>query len=68
MHTTQYCRYEREESELKTSIIIKICKLYKVSADYLLDIKITTDDYEIYEKKCSHVFVQYAQKNNEIKR
>lgn len=39
MHTTQYCRYEREESELKTSIIIKICKLYKVSADYLLGLK-----------------------------
>lgn len=32
-------RYEREEIDLSTDMIIKICKFFDVSADYLLGIK-----------------------------
>lgn len=35
-HTTQYQRWERGESEIPAHIIIKLCKYYNVSADYIL--------------------------------
>lgn len=36
MQREQYRRYEAGINEIKVSFIIKICKLYNVSADYLL--------------------------------
>ena len=35
----QYRRYENGQNEIKASHIIKFCKLYKISADYLLGLK-----------------------------
>ena len=35
-HTTQYQRWERGESEIPVHIVIELCKLYNVSADYIL--------------------------------
>ncbi len=35
-HTTTYQRWERGESEIPCHIVIKLCKLYNVSADYIL--------------------------------
>lgn len=32
----QYRRYEKGINEVKASFIVKICKLYNVSADYIL--------------------------------
>lgn len=32
----QYRRYEAGINEIKASFIIKVCKLYNISADYLL--------------------------------
>ena len=32
-------KYEREERDLSTELTIKICKLFKVSADYLLGLE-----------------------------
>ena len=32
----QYRRYETGINEIKASFLIKVCKLYNVSADYLL--------------------------------
>lgn len=32
-------RYEREEIDLSTDMIIKICKFFEVSSDYLLGLK-----------------------------
>lgn len=32
----QYRRYETGANEIKASFIIKVCKLYDISADYLL--------------------------------
>ncbi len=34
--TTQYRRWEAGESEIPAHIVIELCKLYKVSADWLL--------------------------------
>ncbi len=36
MNREQYRRYEVGMNEIKASFIIKICKYYNVSADYLL--------------------------------
>ena len=33
---TMYARYERGANEMPVRHLIKLCKLYKVSADYLL--------------------------------
>ncbi len=33
---TMYARYEREANELPLRHFVKLCKLYNVSADYLL--------------------------------
>ena len=35
-HTTTYQRWERGESEIPCHIVIRLCKLYNVSADYIL--------------------------------
>lgn len=39
----QYRRYETGINEIKASFIIKVCKFYNVSADYLLGF---TDTYQ----------------------
>ncbi len=36
---TMYARYERGANELPIRHLIKLCQLYHVSADYLLDIE-----------------------------
>ena len=36
VHTTQYRRWELGETEIPVHILIKLCKYYKVSADYIL--------------------------------
>ena len=36
---TMYARYERGANELPIRHLIKLCKLYNVSADYILGIK-----------------------------
>ena len=35
-HTTTYRRWEAGEREIPTHIIIELCKIYNVSADYIL--------------------------------
>ena len=39
--TTQqvYSRYEKGENEMPIRHLIKLCEIYKVSADYILNIK-----------------------------
>lgn len=44
----QYRRYETGMNEIKASFIIKVCKLYNVSADYVLGI---TNTYKPMPKK-----------------
>lgn len=44
----QYRRYETGINEVKASFIIKICKLYNVSADYILGL---TNEYKELPKK-----------------
>ncbi len=36
---TMYARYEREANELPIRHLKKLCELYNISSDYLLDIK-----------------------------
>ncbi len=36
---TMYARYERGANELPIRHLIKLCKYYKVSADYILGLK-----------------------------
>lgn len=36
---TMYARYERGANELPIRHLIKLCELYKVSADYILGLK-----------------------------
>lgn len=36
---TMYARYEREANELPIRHLVTLCKLYNISADWLLDIK-----------------------------
>lgn len=36
---TMYARYERGANELPVRHLIKLCKLYKVSSDYILGIE-----------------------------
>lgn len=38
---TMYARYERGANELPTRHLIKLCQLYKVSADKILGLKTT---------------------------
>ena len=45
---TMYARYERGANELPIRHLIKLCKLYNASADYLLD---TTPDNFKKQKK-----------------
>lgn len=37
---TMYARYERGANELPIRHLVLLCKLYNVSSDYLLDIKL----------------------------
>lgn len=43
MHTTQYRRYEKGETEIPSNMLIRICKFFNVSADYILGL---TDEYK----------------------
>ena len=43
MYTTQYRRYELGETEVPAYVIKELCKIYNVSADYLLGI---TNNYK----------------------
>jgi transcriptional regulator with XRE-family HTH domain len=45
---TMYARYERGANELPVRHLIALCKLYNVSADYLLD---TTPDIKRRQKR-----------------
>lgn len=36
MYTTQYRRWEAGETEIPTHVIIRLCRFYNVSADYIL--------------------------------
>ncbi len=38
IHTTQYRRWETGETEIPVHIVIKLCKYYNVSADYILEL------------------------------
>ena len=38
VYTTTYQRWERGDTELPVHILIKLCKYYKVTADYMLGI------------------------------
>ena len=38
-HTTQYRRWETGETEIPVHKVLELCKLYNVSADYILGIK-----------------------------
>lgn len=40
---TMYARYERGANELPIHHLIKLCKLYGVSADYILGLKKSTE-------------------------
>lgn len=40
----QYRRYETGINEIKVSFLIKVCKLYNVSADYILGFTNTKTD------------------------
>lgn len=44
----QYRRYEVGENEVKAGFIIKICRYYNISADYLLGF---TNEYKPLPKK-----------------
>lgn len=33
------CRYENESNDLKTSVLIKLCEIFQVSADYILGLE-----------------------------
>ncbi len=38
---TMYARYERGANEMPIRHLVKLCKLYNISADYILDISTT---------------------------
>lgn len=40
---TMYARYERGANELPIRHLLKLCELYKISADYILGIKDKND-------------------------
>lgn len=44
----QYRRYETGINEIKAGFIIKVCRFYNISADYLLGL---TDEYKTMPKK-----------------
>lgn len=37
-HTTQYRRWETGETEIPVHKVLELCKLYNVSADYILEL------------------------------
>ena len=41
LHTSQMniCKYENEQLDLSTAMLIKMCKFFEVSADYILGIE-----------------------------
>ena len=41
LHTSQMnvCKYETEQLDLSTTMLIKLCKFFEVSADYILGIE-----------------------------
>lgn len=41
IYQQQYAMYEQGKTKIPTEIVIKICKLYNISADYILGL---TDD------------------------
>lgn len=48
---TMYARYERGANELPIRHLIRLCALYRVSADYILGIKPASHKRTIVEKK-----------------
>ena len=44
----QYRRYETGINEIKAGFIMKVCRFYNISADYLLGL---TDEYKTITKK-----------------
>ncbi len=44
----QYRRYETGINEIKAGFIMKVCRFYNISADYLLGL---TDEYKTIPKK-----------------
>ena len=44
----QYRRYETGINEIKAGFIMKVCRFYHISADYLLGL---TDEYKTIPKK-----------------
>ena len=40
---TMYARYERDANELPIRHLIALCRLYNVSADYVLDIRLSSE-------------------------
>lgn len=44
----QYRRYETGLNEIKAGFIMKVCRFYNISADYLLGL---TDEYKTIPKK-----------------
>ena len=47
---TMYARYERGANEMPIHHLISLCKIYNISADYLLD---TTPDFSKEQGICS---------------
>lgn len=43
MKQPQYFRYESGSRDIPSEVLISLAKLYKVSADYILELKDTTD-------------------------
>lgn len=48
MSQTGYSKYETEENDIPTNILIKLSKIYKTSIDYLLN---QTDEKKPYKRK-----------------
>ena len=48
---TMYARYEREENELPSRHLIKLCRYYHVSADYILGLDDTHFNGDIRKPK-----------------
>ncbi len=38
IHPRTYCHYESGDREIPTQVLIKICKLYDVTCNYLLEL------------------------------
>ena len=48
LNREQYRRYETGINEIKAGFIMKVCRFYNISADYLLGL---TDEYKTIPKK-----------------